>query len=525
LKSTQKAQFLPCIIGGVLTGIVTGAVVFLFKLCAKYAEQISRSVYTAAKTSPQILLVVIAVLLLFTLGMFSLHRAVPEVRGGGIPRSEGILRGVLSFRPLKTLLGTFGGSMMSYLAGLPLGSEGPAVLIGTSLGSLCGKAAKQNGSWDRYVMTGGAGAGFAVATGAPLSGILFALEEIHKRFTPLLVMTVSLAVVFATWVNKALCAIFGLDAALFHFPVFANFELSHAGYLLALGILIALAVGVFDSSLQWLEQLQKRAKIPSLPNSAKLAVAFGLTGILGFFLTDGIYSGHDVIHNLAEEHMGVWMMILLLAVRMGMMMIMTHAGTTGGTFIPTLAIGALTGALLVKLLVVLGLPQELYVSAMLLGMCVFIGSSLRSPITGAILYLELTGQFTDLFFVALVAFVANAVTEMLGRTSFYDHVLEQLAEKEHEGKEAQILCFRTKVADHAFVAGKSIRDIMWPATAVVLSVMRPGDMRPDTDIDSGRKLSAGDTLLIRVRVYDEDAMRKTLADLVGGDHPIETVPL
>jgi len=66
---------------------------------------------------------------------------------------------------------------------------------------------------------------------------------------------------------------------------------------------------------------------------------------------------------------------------------------------------------------------------------------------------------------------------------------------------------------------------MWPATAVVLSVMRPGDMRPDTDIDSGRKLSAGDTLLIRVRVYDEDAMRKTLADLVGGDHPIETVPL
>ena len=92
-------------------------------------------------------------------GMYYLHKHIPECRGGGIPRSEGVLRGVLSFRWLKTLLGTFFGSMLSFVCGLPLGSEGPAVLMGTSVGKMC--VPKKRSMWNRYVMTGGAGAGAA----------------------------------------------------------------------------------------------------------------------------------------------------------------------------------------------------------------------------------------------------------------------------------------------------------------------------------------------------------------------------
>ena len=143
--------------------------------------------------------------------MFFLHKLLPEVKGGGIPRSEGVLRGVLSFHWLRTLIGTFLGSMIGFVCGVPLGCEGPAVLMGTAIGAACVSFSKKRSAWERYVMTGGAGAGFAVATGAPLSGILFTLEEVHKRFTPMLIISVSVTVLTATFVNRFLCGVFNIN--------------------------------------------------------------------------------------------------------------------------------------------------------------------------------------------------------------------------------------------------------------------------------------------------------------------------
>ena len=174
---TYLANILPCVGYGLLTGVFTGATIFLFKFLAGQAEHLSRALYTQAKNSPVTMLLVFLILITLAVLMSRFHKAAPECKGGGIPRSEGILRGILPFRWLRTLLGTFFGSMISFLAGIPVGSEGPAVLIGTSLGCMAGKSSKKQVAWNRHVMSGGAAAGFAVATGAPLSGILFALEE------------------------------------------------------------------------------------------------------------------------------------------------------------------------------------------------------------------------------------------------------------------------------------------------------------------------------------------------------------
>ena len=71
-------------------------------------------------------------------------------------------------------------SLLSFLMGVPLGNEGPSVQIGTAVGRGTTRIAlRKRFAWDRYSMTGGACAGFAVATGAPISGILFAVEEAH----------------------------------------------------------------------------------------------------------------------------------------------------------------------------------------------------------------------------------------------------------------------------------------------------------------------------------------------------------
>lgn len=509
---------LPCLYYGVICGAITGAFIFFFKLIAKKAETISRWVYESAKGSPLYMALVFAGLILLGFAMVFLHKHVPEVKGGGIPRSEGVLRGKLSFRWFKTLVGTFFGSMISFVCGLPLGSEGPAVLIGTSMGRMCGTLSK-NQSWNRYIMTGGAGAGFAVATGAPFSGILFALEEIHKRFTPMLVLIVSVSVISASTINQLLCSAFGISANLFEFEPLAEIQLKQIGYLLLLGVLVAAAVAVFDSSISLFSSLTRKFK-KYLNGYVKVIFVFVITGILGFVSSDAIYSGHDVIHHVITGNQTVLFLLALFAVRLLMMLFVTDSSVTGGIFIPTLAIGALVGALSAKLLVVMGLPQELFPNIVLLGMCSFIGGTLRAPLTAAVLFIELTGQFQNMLYVTVVIFMVNAITELINLTPFYDRTLENMEHTQNEGKMPIIASFEMKISPGSFVVGKTVRDIMWPASSVVVSVTRAEETRQDMDNDGEKKLLPGDRVVLRAKFFDEAELRQLLGGLVGTEQEI-----
>ncbi|MBP0963374.1 MAG: chloride channel protein, partial [Oscillospiraceae bacterium] len=388
-KIRYAQSIFPCLWRSLLCGLATGLVVFLFKLAAHTAETFSRQFYALYKGSAALVLLAFGLLALAAFFMVALHKAVPEAKGGGIPRSEGVLRGRLSFRWGKTLLATIGGSLLSYLCGLPVGTEGPAVLIGTALGGMSSAKAKNKAAVERYVMSGGAGAGFAVATGAPLSAILFSLEELHKRFTPVLVISISSSVISAVMVNKLLCDAFSLSPMLLHLPAMANFELTHIGYLLGLGVFIALVVALFDRM-----AVRKAAPVIRHPFSTpfcKMLFVFGATGLLGLVFAEGIYSGHNTILLAAENHYALGMLLVLFVLRLFMMRLITGSGATGGIFIPTLAIGALAAAIAAKLFTLLGLPQQLFAPAVVLGMCAFIGGTLRAPLTAAVLFVELTG--------------------------------------------------------------------------------------------------------------------------------------
>lgn len=520
-NKTYLISILPCIGYGLLTGFFTGATIFLFKFLAGKAEALSRSIYSQAGNSVFAALLVFAVLAALAILMSRIHKAAPECKGGGIPRSEGILRGVLPFRWLRTLLGTFFGSMLSFFAGLPCGSEGPAVLIGTSLGCMTGKLSKKHLAINRYVMTGGAGAGFAVATGAPLSGILFALEEIHKRFSPMLVLTVSMTVLSATGTNYLLCNLFHMNPALFHLAEFPAFELSHIGYLLLLGIFISLAVALFDSSILVFRKFTSRGKKGPVP--VKLIVTFLLTGILCFTLADGAYSGHHMIEHVLEHHMAIGLLLALFIIRLVMMLLITDSGATGGIFIPTLAIGALAAAIITRILVLLGMPTELTALMIFLGMCAFIGGTLRAPLTASVLFVELSGQFTGLFYIAVVVFVVSLITELFGKTPFYDKALEEMTEAHHHGKTMKISRFTLLVSPDDFVVGKSVRDIMWPHTSVIESISHvDSDILQEMD-DGEQRLFAGDRVTIRAAYYDKEEILELLLGLAGDDIEVEDI--
>lgn len=523
-NKTHVFDILPCVGYGLIGGMVTGFLLFFYKFAANKTVEFSQEVYSFIHENPVYIPALFAGLIVFACVMAAMQKKIPEMKGGGIPRCEGILRGILSFRRVKTLAGTAIGSLISFFCGLPLGSEGPAVIIGTSIGGLCMGRSGRKSAWSRYVMTGSAAAGFAVATGAPLAAILFALEEIHRKFTHLLVISVSTTVLSATFINELLCSFYGIESSLIPAFDFPDFELKNILPLIILGVIVAVSVGVFDACLGFFGKMKKRMKRKmknGVPEVAKLIVVFVLAGVLGLFFREGAYSGHDIVENILSYGESLPLLFAILAVRLAMMMLVTDSGATGGIFIPTLAVGALVGAIAGRFLVFAGMPAELFPSVVVLGMCSFMGGALRAPLTATIIFIEITCNFTNFFYVALVIFIVNTLISFFHQQSFYDRVLEKLEHDYHAGKTPQIVSFKMKISAGSFVDGKTVHDILWPSSSVVVGITKADNNIQDMDDDGEKKLFADDTVVIKAKVFDKENYLKILKGLVGEQYEIE----
>ena len=513
------AHTLPCLGYGLLCGTLVGVVLFFFKLAAEKLEHYSKIIYGAAQEHIGYAVLLFAGLILLASAMYLLHRRAPESKGGGIPRSEGILRGLLTFRWLRVLVGTVVGSFISFFCGLPLGSEGPSVLVGTALSHEVGNISKDREAWNRYVMTGGACAGFAVATGSPLTAILFALEEVHKRFTPMLVLIASVSVGTATYMNFLLCELFDITPTLFAVGAVVDLDIGDTGYVLLLALLVAASVAIFDSAVAAARGLLRRAG-KKIPDYAKLLTVFLLTGVIGLFFIDGLYSGRGIILGILDGGRALSYLFLLLLIRFVMMILTSTSGATGGIFVPTLAIGALVGAISGKLLVSVGMREELYGTVVLLAMVAFMGGTMRSPITAALFFIESTAAFTNLFYVALAVFVVYFAAELFNREPFYDAVLDDMVEEQNRGKTRKIVHYEVVVSEGAFVIGKAVRDILWPHSAIVTSIVRAEGAEKSMDNGGEKKMYAGDTIALKIQLCDEEEVKQCLYNLVGRDHEI-----
>ena len=67
-------------------------------------------------------------------------------------------------------------------AGLSLGREGPSIQLGAVTAQGVSRLMGRTRMEERYLLTSGASAGLAAAFNAPLAGVIFALEELHRNF-------------------------------------------------------------------------------------------------------------------------------------------------------------------------------------------------------------------------------------------------------------------------------------------------------------------------------------------------------
>ena len=90
---------------GAITGTLTAVTVLLYKLCAAHVIDLSDKAYKMLRLRPLLIPVALIVLLVLAFLYTLIYRKHPNLGGGGIPTSIGILRGRLPFRWISNLIG------------------------------------------------------------------------------------------------------------------------------------------------------------------------------------------------------------------------------------------------------------------------------------------------------------------------------------------------------------------------------------------------------------------------------------
>ncbi len=514
---TQNIFFksiLPAVSFGALTGVLTSLAVNLYKVCAKYVIAFSEKGYHFLSDRLYLIPVILIVFLLPAFLFAYIYKRIPNLRGGGIPTSIGILRGIIPFKWIRNLIGIFCMSLASFLIGVPLGNEGPSVQMGVAIGrgSVFSFGQKFH-VWDRYSMTGGACSGFATATGAPISGVLFAIEEAHQRISPMILTIAATSVISASLTTEILAPWLGVSKALFPAMELPVLMLKDVWIPLAVGVLMGLFAVLFLNYYRIIFKFFNKI-LSRIPHGWKIFSVFALTFAAGLCSYSFVSTGHELILHLLNEKTAVLTLILLLIVRSTLTLCANSNRITGGIFLPLMAIGAIVASVFARFLGSLGLGSSYQTVILVLGIVACIAGMMKMPLTAIVFAVEALSCYDNVIFVIAAAGIAYVITEIFGAESINDRVLENLVHEINEGKSASIVDKYVPVGKGAFAVGMHIRDIFWPNGLFVLSHKHtlPPDQR---DKRAPGAIHEGDLLHVRCTTFDAAHTEEKLKLIVG----------
>ena len=184
---------------GLLVGMVGGLVVLLYRIALQYAGDWLNMVRDYVGHSPVKAAGWFGILILMALIVGRLVKWEPMISGSGIPQLEGEMTGKLNQSWWRVLPAKFLGGFLSVFAGLSLGREGPSIQLGAMTGKGISRFLDRGKTEEKFLLTCGASAGLSAAFHAPLAGVMFSLEEVHKNFSVSVLVSVMTASIAADY--------------------------------------------------------------------------------------------------------------------------------------------------------------------------------------------------------------------------------------------------------------------------------------------------------------------------------------
>ena len=212
--------------------------------------------------------------------LWLLGRYEPQAGGSGIPQIKGVILGAIRLRWFRVLWVKLVGGILGIGLGLSLGREGPSIQIGAVAAQGMSRLFGRTRMEERYLITAGASAGLAAAFNAPLAGVMFALEELHRNFSGVVLAPAMAAALMATMVSRYL---FGREPV-FHFGILPHFPLRYMWLAVILGIIVGIAGVIFNKGLLNIHYFYE---LPVFRNRyMPIAFAMSMAGVLGYVFPD-----------------------------------------------------------------------------------------------------------------------------------------------------------------------------------------------------------------------------------------------
>lgn len=418
-RLSRRYTFLLAAVVGILSGILA----VLYKLCVTGLTQAELFFSTRVPQNWWWLPWLLAPLggLLGWSACRLAQRFCPEAGGSGIPHVKAVLLGLRRVRPARLLAVKMGAGLLALGAGMSLGREGPTVHMGAACAGWLADRMDVPSRTQKNLVAAGAGAGLAAAFNAPLAGFLFIMEELRREMSRVTYGSALVSTVTAVAVARLLVG----QANSFGLREVAPIPLHQLGVVVGVGAAAGLLGLLFNRSLLRLLDIRDRLAWP-LENWGLLVGVLGM--LLLCWCTPLTGGGHLLTHSAlsAELHYSLLALVGLFLVKLVFTVASYATGVPGGLFAPVLTLGALVGSFSGQMLAYwlpLYTPRPEILATV--GMAGLLTSSVRAPLTGVVLIVEMTGQYNLLYALMLASWVAYMLAEYMGDEPLYEALLRR----------------------------------------------------------------------------------------------------
>jgi H+/Cl- antiporter ClcA len=328
-----------------------------------------------------------------------------KIRGHGMPEAiESILIGGSRVSPRVALLKPVA-SAVAIGTGGPFGAEGPIIMTGGAIGSLIAQFFRLTADERKTLLVAGAVAGMAATFNTPLAALLLAVELLLFEWRPRSYVPVAVAVAVATAVRWPLLgtgALFAVHGSL-HITDWALALCVVSGVVSGLLALVA-TVLVYAS-----EDMFRRLPIHWMwwP-----AIGGAIIGVGGLIVPQALGVGYNIIDAELTGSIGLGLVAGILIVKTLIWSLSLGSGTSGGVLAPMFMIGGALGTVESHLFVHVGVGFW-----PLVALAGVLGGVMRSPFTGVVFAIELTGRLDAMLPLLIGSSVAYAVSVLVLKRS------------------------------------------------------------------------------------------------------------
>ncbi len=425
LKTTQKKLASPSL--SIFIGFSVGTIIYLFKILSKFSLKANILIYQFIRENIILIPLSLGIFFLISILIDKLVWYEPNAGGSSISRTSYITKQYTNSRWYSIVFFTIITTLIVFVIGVPLGIEGPSIMIGAGL-SLAFMKHKQNKFCedDNAMVLSGIGSGFTAATGTIFASVIFVFEEIYKKKSSSRIISTLIASISAFITIVFFDKIFNFDTiGFFNLPSITNLTLNYVFIIPIIGIFAGLSGAFFNFNVKITNHFFAKY-ILHMPRYLRYFIILILIFIIGLLYNDTLGSGqYTILTPLFNNQFSFQSLIIVLVVKTVLISLANAADIPGGMFVPVLVIGGLYAALTNNILIYYNFPPTYTLFLTLLFMASFFASSTKAPLTSFVFFSEISLSIPFTLFLAPTLLISHFVSYILNTQSINDIVIEE----------------------------------------------------------------------------------------------------